>query len=181
METVVDPLKEKALKTRFPVSVLMEQQERQHGQWRYTAWEVTGIVAGSEVADAEAGRRLVHADETTRQYLFSGYWLELHKDAAHSYWDNLLGRTPSLFVICREAEDGELIPYAVTADHDEAAAHMESDDSVFSVPIPPELYHWVERFVVAFHKPTEQRKRKRKNWTEESPGGQTPENPGTLH
>ncbi len=181
MQSEADPLPVDDIQTRFPVVILLEKQRRKHGQWSYTAWEVTGVVTGKEVADRKTGRVLVHSDDKTEQYLYAGYWLRLYKDAAHSYWDNLLGQKPSLFVICREAEDGELVPFMVTADHDEAAAHMEVDDTVFSVPIPPELYHWVERFVVAFHKPAEQRKRKRKNWVEDSHYGQAPERSGKPH
>jgi hypothetical protein len=36
------------------------------------------------------------------------------------------------------------------------------------VPIPPEIYHSIEQFVVANFVPRERRKRKRKNWSEAS-------------
>ena len=62
----------------------------------------------------------------------------LFRDAAESYWYNLVGREPSLCVVCRPGNDIELEPFAVTANYDEAGAYMEADDTVFSAPLPPE-------------------------------------------
>ena len=67
---------------------------------------------------------------------------------------------------CHESPDGELTPFRVTADHDSATVCLESDDQVFAVPIPPEIYQYLERFVVAHFVPQERKKRKRKNWSE---------------
>ena len=61
-----------------------------------------------------------------------------------------------------------LTPVLVSADPDEALAHMESDDLVMSVPMPPEINQWVERYVIENYVPPDKKKRKRKNWTEES-------------
>ena len=56
----------------------------------------------------------------------------------------------------------------VTANQDEANAHMESDDPVYSVPMPDKVLQWVERFVVTRYEPEVKRKRKRKDWVEDS-------------
>jgi hypothetical protein len=53
----------------------------------------------------------------------------------------------------------------VTANPDEASAHLEGDEQVFATPIPPEIYKELERFVVEYYVPRPRRKRKRKNWS----------------
>ena len=94
----------------------------------------------------------------------------LYRDGAESYWHNLVGQHPSLFVICRADGKGEIAPFAVTADYDEAGAHMEADDTVFAVPIPPEIHRWIEEYVIANCHPTPPVKRQRKRWTEAADG-----------
>lgn len=86
--------------------------------------------------------------------------MRLHRDEAESYYWNLMAAQPQLFVICRE-RDAEPEPFLVTASHDEAGAYMESDEVVFSVPMPPEIYRAVEAFVIEHYVPTPRKKRKR--------------------
>lgn len=130
-------------------------------------WELVGVVAGEAIAgDGGISRRVIRSDEDGEQLLWTGFKLQLYKDSAESYWYNLVGKNPSLFVICRTDPEDEtqLVPYAVSANYDEAGAHMEADDTVFSAPIPPEVYQWLERYVIANHAPQEPYKRKRKRW-----------------
>jgi hypothetical protein len=112
----------------------------------------------------------VHSDGGVDRFIWPGFTLRLYKASAESYWYNLVGRTPSLFVVCRENADGGLEPCMVTADHDEAGAHMEADDTVFSAPMPPEIHQRLERYVMAHYKPTPPRKRRRENWKEQDIG-----------
>jgi hypothetical protein len=98
--------------------------------------------------------------------LWGGYRLNLYLDSCESYWHNLTGEQPSLFVICTETQDGGMQPLIVTADGLEASASTEGDDRVFRAPIPPELYLRIEKFVVDNYVPRERKKRKRQKWTE---------------
>jgi hypothetical protein len=156
--------------TQFPVSVIMQRGEVEHRGWRTDRWEAVGVVAGENI-DQEAQRALVWADQHTKQYLWSGFTLELFKDNAESYWYNLVSTKPSLFVVCRAEEEDDdeeqIAPFLITAAYDEADAYLEADDMVFSVPIPPEIHTWLERYVVENYVPRERKKRKRKNWTED--------------
>ena len=155
----------------FPVSVIMERREARQGPWTFPQWRVVGVVAGGNIGQAESQYRLIHsADDGHEQYLWSGYTVRLYKDSVESYWYNLVGAHPSLFVICREDDETGLAPLTVSANYDEANACMEVDGTVFTSSIPPEIYQWLERYVVENYAPREPKKRQRVNWTEEEKG-----------
>ncbi|MCG6871800.1 MAG: DUF3305 domain-containing protein [Gammaproteobacteria bacterium] len=163
---------------RFPVSVLLERRIRQRGRWSFPYWQVAGVVSGDGDSGQDPRRALVHEDDECRRYLWTGMWLELFRDGTESYWHNLKSSQPSLFVICSEHEDDadDRVPILVTADHDEAHAYLEGGDDVFAVSIPPFLYQMIERYVVDYYQPGEEKKRKRKHWKSEAPHGTpTPE------
>ena len=147
----------------------MERKQVKRGPWSVPSWRAVSVVAGEHVAGVGSGPKAVYEGDDEAQYLWSGLSMSLHRDLAEEYWYNLTGDNPSLFVICHETPEGELTPFRVTADHDSATTCLESDDQVFSVPIPPEIYRYLEEFVVAHFVPKERKKRKRKNWSE-TPG-----------
>lgn len=158
--------------TCFPVSVILERRPaKDAAPWSRPQWDVVGVVAGEQLSADEAGPVLVHSQEGCDQFLHTGYAVRLHRDSAESYWYNLVGQSPSLFVVCRENDDGDPEPFVVTANYDEAGAYMEADGIVYSTPVPPEIYQWLERYVVENFKPAERKKRKRENWFGESERG----------
>ena len=59
------------------------------------------------------------------------------------------------------------VPYLVTLNADEAHAYGEGGSEVFHVPLPAELYVWVERFVLTHYVPEKKVKRKLKSAREE--------------
>ena len=76
---------------------------------------------------------------------------------------------PQLYVVARVHEgSGRVEPFHVSASFDEGNAYMEGEDEVFSVAMPPEIAVWVERFVITHYVPEQRKKRKRRNWHEES-------------
>jgi len=133
--------------------------------WQVPSWRVVGVVSGAELAGREARGMSIRSGGGEEHFLWGGLYLELFRDAAESYWANLTGSQPSLFVLCTEEDQGRLVPKAVTADQDEACSGVEVSDRVFSAPIPPEVYQHLEAFVVAHHVPQEKRKRKRSEWS----------------
>lgn len=158
----------------FPVSVLMERRLVTVGRWTQPQWEAVAVLAGEKLS-SEYGRTHTHSENGRDRYLWTGLKLQLFEGGAESYWHNLMSDTPRLFVICYAADEDdddslELRPVFVTADQDEVSAHMESDDPVFSVPMPDKVLQSLERFVVTYYKPQEKRrgKRKRKSWTDDS-------------
>lgn len=159
---------------RFNVSVVMERRQIRHRGWSVPQWEAVGIVAGESVGGGSEPV-VVHMDAEREQQLWSGFTLDLRRGNAESYWYNLVGNAPSLYVVCQADDGGTLSPVRVTADYDEAGAHVEGDDQVFAVPIPPEIYQPLERYVVENYKPTQPKKRKRKDWAKEILRDEPPE------
>ncbi len=155
----------------FPVSVLMERRLSTMGQWTQPQWEAVGVVAGEAVSRVPK-RTQVHKDDHRTQYLWTGLRVELYKDGCESYWYNLLSDNPRLFVVCYQQDEAddevELKPALVSVNQDEVNAHLESDDPVFSLPMPDKVHQWVERFVLTYYQPEIKRKRKRKDWVEDS-------------
>ena len=160
------------IRTTLPVSVLVECRQARSGRWVEEQWEAVGVVAGSDVGVEESETTLVHENEESRRYLWSGLAVTLYRDACEAYWYNLMSGQPYLYVICDKLEDEDgaesLMPVLVTADQQEATGHMETDDWVYSVPMPEQIHDSVERFVVANYVPAQKKKRKRQNWVEDS-------------
>lgn len=174
----------------FDASVLLERRLITRGRWTAPQWDAVAVIVGESGPDdagrsasgerrgangAPAGARpamtLVMDDGERRQCLWSGLRVELFKDACEGYWYNLLSDQPRLFITCfhdDEAPDEDPMPVIVTANQDEAGAHMESDDWVFSVPMPEQAHQWVERFVVSHYEPEIKKKRKRRDWSAEA-------------
>ena len=163
---------------QFPVSLVMQRRMKQNGPWSYPHWTVLGAVAGQASAtQREQRRRLRLGRDGAEEGIWSGLRLALYRDAAESYWYNLVGRQPSLFVVCRPDPDGEAAPCVVTADYDEAGAYMEADDAVHAVPMPPEIHRWLEEYVMTHYRPAPPKKRRRKSWTEEDDHGSYRDSP----
>ena len=171
-ETPQDQSPPSATPSEIPVTVLVECRQARSGRWAEDQWEAVAVVAGKDVTSDESNTTLVHEDAECRRYLWSGLRLSLYKDACESYWYNLMSGKPYLYVICYvdEDEDGDtsLIPALVSADQQEATGHMETDDQVYSVPMPEQVHQWLERFVVENYVPAQKKKRKRQQWAKES-------------
>lgn len=155
--------------TEYPVSVVMERREKQRDRWSYTEWKATGILIGDQLKNRYPEKTLLHEDDECQRYLWTNFVIELVKDGAESYWNNLMASNPALFVVCRDDEDTEeLEPFLVTANYDEIIGYLEVEDQVFALEIPPEVYQWLERYIVNNYIPPQRRKRKRTNWNEDS-------------
>ena len=174
-ETQPDPSTPSDTPSEIPVTVLVECRQARSGRWVEEQWRALAVVAGKDVAGDAFESTLVHQDDQCRRYLWSGLKLSLYKDACESYWYNLMSDEPYLYVVCfeDENEDGEecLNPLLVTADQQEATGHMETDDQVYSVPMPEQVRQWVERFVVENYVPEQKKKRKRTQWADDSMDG----------
>ena len=156
---------------RIPVSVLVEHRQVSAGRWTQPQWDARAVVAGMRIVESSPECTLVSRARDCETYMWSGLVLELFRDVCEGYWYNLKSGRPSLFVVCYLDEESDdpsaaLTPAIVTADQDEAGAHLESDDPVFSVPMPDKVHQWVERFVVEHYRPEMKRKRRRRDWTE---------------
>ena len=150
----------------IPVGAVLARKVVQRSGWSLVNWEGVAVLVGERFAAGESRRVPMRENEGATQYLWDGLCLELYRDAAETYWFNLTGTRPSLFIICSE-EEGELRPTSVTADHDESTSAVEADYKVFAVPIPAEIIGQLEEFVMTHFKPKERKKRRREDWSGE--------------
>lgn len=151
----------------FPVSVLVAYQATPDNRWQAGRWRVSGLVAGGQGQGEAVKHKPLRVDDGQQQTLWTGLRVELHKDDAESYYFNIVSDSPRVFVVCTLDDNGPLLPVIVTLSYDEAASHLESDDIVESVPMPAQLYRWVEQFVLEHYLPQKKKKRKRDNWKED--------------
>jgi len=151
---------------QYPVAVLLEHQVIRDNRWIDGRWAVTGVVAGKQLADAGVRCQLIHSDDETQQYLWTGLAIELHPDDAESYYCNLMSDHPGVFVVCNEEQGKALHPAIVTLSYGEAASYMETDQRVEHVAMPADMYRWLEQYVLANYVPEKRKKRKRDVWKE---------------
>ena len=150
------------------MSLVLEYRHIRTSVWSSGSWEVIGAVAGQHGLSQARSAVAIHKDEDGEQILCRGYRLTLHRDDAESYYFNLMGERPSLFVVCREDNGGRPEPALVTASYGEAASYSEVDEHVYAVPMPPEIYRWIEAYVVEHYVPEKRRKRKRDDWKQDA-------------
>lgn len=111
----------------------------------------------------------IYRDEENEQFLHEGYFIELFDDEAESYYANLMGAKPAVFVIGAEDEEEDTFaPLLVTLSYSEMTSYMEVDTPVFDLPIPAPIYEWVEGWVLENYHPEKKHKRKRKKWVDET-------------
>jgi hypothetical protein len=152
----------------IPVSVVLERTIDESKKWVLPQWCACAVVTGQHIS-RESGRQLIHEDDMTRRYLWNGLVVHLYKDGSEGYWYNLLSPQPFLFIVCEgEQGDMEVEPAFVTANQDEATGYMESDRLVLSLPMPAEICDVLERYVISHYQPQRKKKRKRREWLEES-------------
>ena len=122
-------------------------------------------------ADEKYRGELAYQRATGDVFRWSGFVLTLYKDACERYWHALISDEPKIYVVCREADPDvdphDIVPLRITADYDEALAFAETDDLTLTGPLPPELYRYMEAFVLAHYRPVPFKKRKRKNWSKD--------------
>lgn len=159
-----------ALPGTFSISVII-QASPSANPWLDSHWEAIGIVAGeAERLGDNPEVELMHERDGIRQYLHRGFSVRLHEDECESYYYNLMSPAPCAYVVASVDDDGRPSPLLVSLSYDEAHAYLEGDQTLYSVPIPPELYQWSEAFVLVHYMPEKRTKRKRQDWKGETDG-----------
>lgn len=149
----------------MPVAVLLRRGPPRN-RWQTASWQVLGVLVLPQ-ATAMTTTVLRNGPEG-EDTLWSGFSLRLHRDETESYYHNLLAPTPHLYVLTRRTAEDVPAPFLVSASYDEANAY-EGDSQTYPVPLPPELYGWIEQFVLEHHRPEQRHKRQRQNWKKEEP------------
>lgn len=153
----------------FPVAVVTAREPVADNRWITERWRVVGVVPG-EVGAGEAGRRLIRSGRDGEQYLWAGFSIRLNDTDADAYYFNLVAQSPSVLVVCERDEAGELIPRVATVDYIDAMSYREAEYEVHAVPIPPEIYVWVEAYVLEHYTPEEKPLRRKRDPREREAG-----------
>lgn len=153
---------------KIPVSVVLQRKIDPGKKWGYPIWSIENVFAEGQAAGCP-DQIVTSETATTQSSVHHGLLLELFKDGSEGYWYNLLSEEPYLFVIC-EGEQGamQIDPVFITANQDEATGHLESDDIVLSVPMPVSVRDLLERYVMDHYEPAIKKKRKRRDWLDDS-------------
>jgi hypothetical protein len=168
-DDVIDRDLEATLPESFPISVILESKPAK-SKWVDLVWQVVGITVGHSTDELDDEIRLVRSSGDTNQYLFSGLKVALYKDECESYYHNMMTPTPRAYVVAH-VDDNEAAPepFLVSMSFDEAHAYLEGEDEIYDVDIPPELYVWVEAYVLINYVAEKRKKRKRVDWKEKAP------------
>jgi hypothetical protein len=167
MTALIDPA---ALPSRFPVNVIMERRKVTDNPWISESWSALGVTVGAAAGGGTENPRLLVEGPQAAQYLWTGLTVELFPDEAESYYHNLAVGTPGCYLVVRPREDGMPEPVLATLSFDAGQAYQEGGETVYSVPLPPELYRAAEAFVLAHYVPVKKTKRVRRDWKEDSDG-----------
>jgi hypothetical protein len=148
----------------FSVTLIMQESPCEN-PWIDASWDAIGILPEpKDKAEQPPAVEVIEAHAGIKQHLYRGFTLRLHVDECESYYHNLLAPSPSCYVVASVADDGTPRPKLVTLSFDEAHAYLEGEESLYTVPMPPEIYRWTETFVLAHYVPVKRTKRKRQDW-----------------
>jgi hypothetical protein len=146
---------------RMPVGVILERRTASN-PWDDFVWRAVAIVPGAATTPAWSVVR--EAAETT-QFFAGTFALELHPKETMLYRENLMGRTPSAYVVLVRdpaADPHGIVVRHVTVSPGDAEAYMDAESAVEAVPLPEIVQAWLHDYVAAFHVEEVFRKRKRK-------------------
>lgn len=158
----------------FYISVIMESRPSAH-LWVDEVWDARGVLvaslgssAGDDGSEIEREVKTIEQGDV-KQLIYSGMKIRLFLDECESYYHNMMSPEPGCFIVARaEDVDGDStdvpIPILVTLSFDEAHSYLEGDDTVYAVPIPAELYRWLETYVIENYVAEKRLKRKRVDW-----------------
>ncbi len=130
--------------------------------WQKTGWYLEGVLP-IRTQESPGVEHPVYASSGTghRIVRWDGLKVRLERGSCQAYYDNISSPTPKIFVISHFGSDKKPRPYLVTLDLTEAEACMEAGEQVYSCPLNPDLYLFLERFVVENYMPKLPAKRQR--------------------
>lgn len=174
------------MNVRFPVAILIERVPLAN-RWVSEQWRVAAVLPD---AGPDAPPRKVVDDAERTQWHVTGHAIELNLTESEGYYLNVSSPEPKVFVMWRSAEaDGiaadddaaemKLRPHSVTVSYNEAGRLLDGGEHVDAVPMPPEIFAWLEPFVIEHYKPEPKRKVRRNQLYERDRAGAPPEKTGS--
>ena len=154
------------LERHYPVTVVVNKVWRQHRQWRYPDWVVSGVIPEGHLSEdlhldssshfandsenkPQTDYRKFSEESGSEHFIWPGLQFSLYRDGLTSYFHNLNSEQPCLFILCRDDNDQTgLEPFAVSADFSDAEAHMETEGAVLTTPLVPPFDKWIADYVL---------------------------------
>jgi hypothetical protein len=154
-----------SLRPSIDVAVLMRREPVQGAMARWQTWRwVLADVVPQQASFGQAPSLLRQSEHETL-FLYPAWSVSLFKDDAEGYWLNATSPTPCYFVMWRmvDPEDGSdpvAEPQAVSLSYHDAGRWMDAQETVETVPVPPEVVTWLQDFSSQHFVP-EEKKRQR--------------------
>lgn len=129
-------------------------------RWAKWSWRAVAVLPGA----ADADWRVLREEGGITEYHAATLTLELHGSDTEGYLHGLSAQVPCIYVILREAEDGDcpLEVALVTASPYEAQDYADSGEEIVEkVPMPEGLAAWIRDFAEQHHQHEEFKKRRR--------------------
>jgi hypothetical protein len=136
-------------KAPYPIAVIMERV-RLANRWATERWDAKGVVR--DASPAGSGERVIVRDERMLQVLFPGFVLKLAPDEAEGYYYNITSPAPRIFVMWR-MRDELARPESLSVSYHEGARWMDTEETVGSVALPPDLLPWIAEFAQEHYRP----------------------------
>jgi hypothetical protein len=155
-----DPVQEWTEDSVLAVSVIVG---RGKGPGGADQWRVMGVVVGERFASDEIRMLRLRSGPEGDIFMWLGYRLRLRRTKVDDYALNINSPNPVAFVVARHTPEG-LKPLQVTVSLDEAqnldATDLRgSDETVLQAPMPPEVFRWVEQYVLEHYRPKRRKAR----------------------
>lgn len=147
----------------LPVSVIVGHlAQPDHGR----RWVVQGVVVGQRFASADIRCLRIRSGPEGELFMWSGFTLRLRPTQADDYALNINSGQPRVYVVSKPGVDDQPQPFLTTVSLDEAQ-HLDAPElrdvshRVSPVAMPPEIYRWVEHFVLDHYRPKQRKARGR--------------------
>jgi hypothetical protein len=145
----------------LPVSIIVGQPGNSDQHRR--PW-IQGIVAGARFASEDVHCERIRSGPEGDLYMWTGFTLRLRVSQANDYAYNINNEQPRIYVIADLDGSSGLRPLKATVSLDEAqnldATELrDAGQQVLPVAMPPEVYRWVEHFVLDHYQPRQRKVR----------------------
>jgi len=130
-------------------------------RWAKFAWAVSSVLPGAAAADW----KVMRTEGDVTEFHAATLPLTLYVSDAEAYAHELQARVPSVYVVLRQNEQTDDLPWAValvTASPYEAQDYCDSaEELVEKIPMPEGLHSWIASFVDTYYEEESFVKRRR--------------------
>lgn len=153
------------------VGIVVERRDSSH-PWGHHIWRPVAVMPGAAPMDPAGPWTLLKQGDGWEHYLAGSLEMEIWRTDTEAYLDGLSSDSPRVFVVLREAEEGEheYIPFLATVSTYEAQDYTDGgEDVVEGVPMPGEVLTWLRSFIEAHHNPEPFKKRRLRGKRDDKP------------